>query len=120
MRALVVDDSKAIRGILKRLLMELGFEVLEAGHGKEALEMLKAGPLPEVALVDWNMPEMDGVSFIREMRKSSQWDGVRAMVITTEMEVGRVAEALEAGAQEYILKPLTKDTLRAKLTALGL
>jgi two-component system chemotaxis response regulator CheY len=120
MRALVVDDSKAIRGILKRLLTELGFDVMEAGNGKEALDLLQKGVIPDVALVDWNMPEMDGVAFIREVRKDATRDGLRLMVITTEMEIGRVAEALDAGAQEYILKPLTKETLRAKLTALGL
>lgn len=120
MKALVIDDSRAVRNILKRMLTELGFETREAENGKNALEALGGGYRPDVALVDWNMPEMDGVSFIKAVRSEPAYGGVRLVVITTEMEVGRVAEALDAGAQEYVLKPLTKETLRDKLAALGL
>jgi len=120
MKAFVIDDSRAVRTILRRLLTELGFEAREAENGKDGLAALREGYRPDVALVDWNMPEMDGVSFIRAVRAEPAYAAVRLVVITTEMEVGRVAEALDAGAQEYVLKPLTKDTLRDKLAALGL
>lgn len=120
MKALVIDDSRAVRTILRRMLTELNFETREAENGKTALEALGGGYRPDVALVDWNMPEMDGVSFIKAVRSEPAYRTVRLVVVTTEMEVGRVAEALDAGAQEYVLKPLTKETLRDKLAALGL
>lgn len=120
MKALVVDDSRAVRNILKRMLSDLGFEVEEADNGLRALEALRGGLRADVALVDWNMPEMDGVGFIKAVRADAALAALRLVVITTEVDVGRVAEALEAGAQEYVLKPLTADALRGKLKALGL
>lgn len=119
-RALVVDDSKAVRTILRRYLSELGFGVIEAGDGAAALSLLKQDHAVDVALVDWNMPEMDGLAFIRAVRSDAVFEKVKLMVVTTEMEVGRVAEAMESGAQGYILKPLTKDTLKEKLAGIGL
>ena len=119
-RALVVDDSKAVRTIVRRFMTELGYEVSEAANGLEGLALLKQQPATEIALVDWNMPEMDGVGFIRAARAEAAFEKVRLLVVTTEMEVGRVAEAMESGAQGYILKPLTRDTLKEKLAGLGL
>jgi two-component system chemotaxis response regulator CheY len=118
-RALVVDDSRAIRLLLRRMLTELNHSVVEASDGKEALALLRGGERPDVALVDWNMPEMDGVALIRAVRCDPSLSAVRLMVVTTETEVGRVAEALEAGAQDYILKPLTIENLKTKLAGVG-
>jgi len=119
-RALVIDDSRAIRLILGQILKALQFEVFEAGHGLEALEKLKeTGPL-DIALVDWNMPEMNGYDFVCEVRKDDQYKDMKLMMVTTETEMAQVIKALEAGANEYIMKPFTKDMIVEKLTILGL
>ena len=120
MRALVIDDSRAIRLILGQILKALQFEVFEAGHGLEALEKLKeTGPL-DIALVDWNMPEMNGYDFVCEVRKDDQYKDMKLMMVTTETEMAQVIKALEAGANEYIMKPFTKDMIVEKLTIVGL
>jgi two-component system chemotaxis response regulator CheY len=120
MRALVLDDSRAMRRILRKLLMELGFEVVEAGDGVEGLaRMFDGGPF-EIALVDWNMPEMDGLEFVRAVRKEATWRDMTLMMVTTESETDRVVAALAAGANEYVMKPFTRDTIQAKLELLGL
>jgi two-component system, chemotaxis family, chemotaxis protein CheY len=120
MRAIVVDDSRATRTILKRALTQQGFEVLEAGDGRQALEQLeKTGPL-ELALVDWNMPVMTGYELICEVRAKSALNGMAIMMVTTETEASQVQRALDAGANEYVMKPFTEDVLREKLLLLGL
>jgi two-component system, chemotaxis family, chemotaxis protein CheY len=120
MRAIVVDDSRATRTILKRALTQQGFEVLEAGDGRQALEQLeKNGPL-ELALVDWNMPVMSGYELICEVRAKSALNGMAIMMVTTETEASQVQRALDAGANEYVMKPFTEDVLREKLLLLGL
>ena len=119
MRAMVVDDSKAMRTILRRLLAECGYdEILEASNGLEALEQLGTGGLPELALVDWNMPEMSGIEFVSAVRENEAWAGVVLMMITTETAVERITEALSAGADEYVMKPFTKEVLLEKLAIL--
>lgn len=122
MRALVIDDSKAMRLILGKILKEIGFEVLEAGHGGEGLQRLKdnAGDLPSIALVDWNMPEMNGFQFVQAVRSHPEYDGVRLMMVTTETEMEQVTLALAAGANEYVMKPFTKDVIVDKLALMGL
>ncbi len=120
MRALVIDDSRAIRMILGQILKALKFEVFNAGHGLEALEKLKeTGPV-ELALVDWNMPEMNGYEFVCEVRKDDQYKDMRLMMVTTETEMSQVIKALEAGANEYVMKPFTKEMIVEKLTIMGL
>ena len=120
MRALVIDDSRAIRMILGQILKALKFEVFNAGHGLEALEKLKeTGPV-ELALVDWNMPEMNGYEFVCEVRKDDKYKDMRLMMVTTETEMSQVIKALEAGANEYVMKPFTKDMIIEKLTIMGL
>jgi len=119
-RALVIDDSRAIRMILGQILKALKFEVFNAGHGLEALEKLKeTGPV-ELALVDWNMPEMNGYEFVCEVRKDDKYKDMRLMMVTTETEMSQVIKALEAGANEYVMKPFTKDMIIEKLTIMGL
>lgn len=120
MKAIIVDDSKAMRLILKRIVTELGFTAIEAGNGKEALDILvTAGPV-ELALVDWNMPVMNGYDFVCNVRKLAERKQMRIMMITTETDADHVTKALAAGASEYLMKPFTKEAIADKLTILGL
>ncbi len=119
MRAMVVDDSRAMRTIIGRILKEIGFEIAEAGNGQEAIEVIKTkGPIT-IALVDWNMPVMNGIEFVRAVRADAAHNEMRLMMVTTEAEVGHVSQALEAGANEYLMKPFTKDILVEKLQLVG-
>lgn len=120
MRAIVIDDSKSMRLILSRLLKHAGFEVREAAHGRDALAQLGANGPFELALVDWNMPEMNGLEFVQAVRAEQTWRDMKLMMVTTEAELARVEEALRAGADEYVMKPFTADVLRDKLAMLGL
>lgn len=120
MRALVVDDSRAIRSIIGKSVKELGFEVLEAGHGGEALERLQEAGVVELALVDWNMPGMNGLDFVVAARANPAWKDMVILMVTTETEMSQMQRALEAGANEYVMKPFTKDVLREKLQLVGL
>ncbi|MCD4748445.1 MAG: response regulator [Thermoanaerobaculales bacterium] len=119
-RALVIDDSRAMRTILGGILTDLGFAVTDAEDGERALETLRrCGPF-ELALVDWNMPLMSGFDFVCVVRRDSEFDGMRLMMVTTETEIERMADALEAGADEYIMKPFSKEMLLEKLKLLGI
>lgn len=120
MQALVVDDSKAMRMIIGRTLKGLGYEVVEACHGLDALERLKDSGTFDVALVDWNMPEMNGYEFICAVRTDPIYNDMLLMMVTTEAEMSQVVKALEAGANEYIMKPFTKEMIQEKLQLLGL
>jgi two-component system chemotaxis response regulator CheY len=120
MQALVVDDSRAMRSILARLMTQLGFEVAQAGDGQDALEQLDAGLRPAVALVDWNMPVMDGLTFVKTVRTRDELRDMSLMMVTTESEHGNIVRALAAGAHEYVIKPFTEDVISEKLTLLGL
>ena len=120
MQALVVDDSRATRAVLKQFLAELGFEIQEAGHGLEALERLKEMGKADLVLVDWNMPEMNGFDFVCAVRAERQYDEMPLIMVTTETEISQVAKALKAGANEYVMKPFTKEVLLAKLDLLGI
>jgi two-component system chemotaxis response regulator CheY len=116
---MVIDDSRAMRGILKRMLSERGFAVIEAANGRQALELLQSGESVHLALVDWNMPEMTGYEFVCEVRKSPEWDAMPIMMVTTEAEIEQMTRALEAGANEYVMKPFTADVIAGKLELLG-
>jgi two-component system, chemotaxis family, chemotaxis protein CheY len=121
MRALVVDDSRAMRRIVGRILGDAGFEVLEAADGQEALDLLSGpGDVPELACVDWNMPVMDGLTFITEVRKRPEWRAITLMMVTTESESDQIVRALAAGAHEYLIKPFTGEAMLEKLDLLGL
>ena len=119
MQALVVDDSETMRLILKEHLKKMGFEVTEAANGRHALEVLKEMTTADLVLVDWNMPEMDGVSFVRAVRAQPSYASLPLLMVTTNAELSQVSVALEAGANEYIMKPFTKDILQNKLELLG-
>lgn len=119
MHALIVDDSRPIRRIEAEILRGLGFETADAGHGQEALDRLQTGPLPDVVLVDWNMPQMDGLEFIKAVRRESRYAGLVLLMVTTETEPEQMLRALSAGADEYLMKPFQKDQLVDKLRLVG-
>lgn len=119
MRALIVDDSRPIRRIEAEILRDLGFETADACNGKEALLRLQEGPLPDVVLVDWNMPEMDGLEFIKAVRRDSRYGGLVLLMVTTETETDQMLRALSAGADEYLMKPFQKESLIEKLQLVG-
>ncbi|MFM8274478.1 MAG: response regulator [Gemmata sp.] len=118
MRALVIDDSRAVRAFIRPILRELNLDVAEAGNGREGLDRLREFPDTGLVLVDWNMPVMDGLEFIRAVRADKQFDPVRIVMVTTEGESDRMNQALAAGADEYVMKPFTRDVLVAKLSML--
>ncbi|MCA8954308.1 MAG: chemotaxis-specific protein-glutamate methyltransferase CheB [Planctomycetes bacterium] len=119
MQALVVDDSRAMRRMLGRYLGELGFVVAEADNGRQALDRLAEIPVPALLLVDWNMPEMNGLELVKAVRADKKFDGARIMMVTTESGADRVGDALACGANEYLMKPFTQDALRDKVELLG-
>jgi two-component system, chemotaxis family, chemotaxis protein CheY len=124
MRAMIIDDSRAMRSILRRIVSGLSFETSEAGHGQEALDLLEEatgrGEIPDLCLIDWNMPVMDGYTFIRQVRANPAWRSITLMMVTTESEQGQIVKALAAGAHEYVIKPFTPDAIVEKLEMLGL
>jgi two-component system chemotaxis response regulator CheY len=120
MLALVVDDSRATRAALKKLLSGVGFDVVEAGHGLEGLERLEEDHPVDVALVDWNMPEMDGLEFVKALRAERRWAELPIMMVTAEIDQRQMARALMAGADEYVMKPFDREILVEKLSLLGL
>ena len=120
MRALIIDDSRAIRMILGRDLKRIGFEVVEAGNGCEALERLQEIGCVDLALVDWNMPEMNGYEFVCAVRLKAEHADMRIMMVTTEAEISQMVKALEAGANEYVIKPFNKEAIEEKIRLLGL
>ena len=118
--ALVVDDSRAIRSLLKRLLAGFDFEIHEAGDGREALRCLAEIGAVDLVLVDWNMPEMDGLEFIKAVRAQPAYDRMVLVMVTSEGEPANIARALMAGADEYAVKPLSGEALVEKLQLVGL
>ncbi|MCL8027655.1 response regulator [Nocardioides bruguierae] len=123
MRALVIDDSRAMRMMIGRLLTQQGFEILQAGDGQEALDVLGAcepHELPVLCTVDWNMPVMDGLTFVQSARKRTELRDLTLMMVTTESENHQVVRALAAGAHEYLIKPFTAEAMADKLDLLGL
>lgn len=119
MRALVIDDSRAIRSILAGILGDIGFDVVGVADAEEAQALLQRDANFELALVDWNLPVMSGLDLVREIRAVPSLDSVRLMMVTTETELERVSQALDAGADEYIMKPFDKVMLLEKLALLG-
>lgn len=114
-KVLVVDDSQAIRKIEEKYLQELGFTVLEAINGEEALEILKKNPDIELILLDWYMPVMTGYEFLLKLRENSQWDHIKVIMVTTENQQENIIKALMAGANEYLMKPFDKEMLETKI-----
>lgn len=120
MKALVVDDSSATRFIIARMLREIGCSVVEAENGEVALEVLGQNQDATFALIDWNMPVMNGFDLVQAIRQQSSYDDVKVMMVTTETEMTQVVKAIEAGANEYLMKPFTKEMLVDKIALLGI
>jgi two-component system chemotaxis response regulator CheY len=121
MRAILIDDSRAMRMILKRIVVKLGFEVTEAGDGQEALDLLATmTEVPNLALIDWNMPNMNGLEFVAAARANPKLREMTLVMVTTESEQGQIVRALAAGAHEYVIKPFTEGAMIEKLALLGL
>jgi two-component system chemotaxis response regulator CheY len=120
MKALVVDDSRSMRTIISKQLRELGFTVEEAQSGQETLAKLHAAGPFDIVLLDWNMPEMDGCEVLSLIRSQPRYKSMRVMMVTTESEMSQVAVALEAGANEYLMKPFDRESLLEKLVLLGM
>jgi two-component system chemotaxis response regulator CheY len=119
MKALIVDDSRAMRLVLRQILSEIGIDVAEARHGREALTYLQAHPDTTIALIDWNMPEMNGLELVEAVRGDTRLDNLRLMMVTTETEMAHIQRALLAGANEYVMKPFSKGIIEDKLRLLG-
>jgi len=121
MRAIVVDDSRAMRSLLKSVLRDTGFDIAaEAGDGQQALDALKQiGPV-DLMLLDWNMPVMDGYELLLRVRSDATMTRMRLMMVTTETEASQILRALDAGADEYLIKPFSKQAVREKLELMGL
>ncbi len=115
---LVVDDSRVIRKVARRILEELGFEVAEAADGMEAMAWCRT-EMPHVILLDWNMPVMDGLEFLRQLRVAPDGDQPVVIFCTVENDIEHIALALETGADEYIMKPFDGDILAVKLAETG-
>lgn len=123
MRVLIVDDSRSTRSIVRRLLEKSNVpsgDIFDAGNGVEALSILRNhGPF-DLATVDWNMPEMNGLEFVQAVRSNEANDAMKIIMVTTEGERDQVLRAVQAGAQDYVIKPFNRETLGKKLEALGL
>jgi two-component system chemotaxis response regulator CheY len=120
-KALVVDDSRAIRMLLNKTLSQLGYEVQEAANGREALEIIETGNSEvKLVLADWNMPEMNGLDLLKRLRQNPALTSLAVVMVTTETEIEQIAEAMEAGANEYVMKPFTRDILVEKLELAGI
>ena len=121
MRAIIIDDSRAMRLLLRRTVAKVGFEAVEAADGQQALELLAEMPtVPQLALVVWNMPNMNGLEFVTTARADPRLRDMALIMVTTESEQSQIVRALAAGAHEYVIKPFTADALRDKLALLGL
>jgi two-component system chemotaxis response regulator CheY len=116
---LVVDDSRVIRKVARRILEEIGFDVAEAGDGVDALAWCRAA-MPDAILLDWNMPQMNGIDFLRTLRKEPGGEAPVVVFCTVENDIDRIREALDAGASEYIMKPFDGDIIEAKFAEAGL
>jgi two-component system chemotaxis response regulator CheY len=120
-QAILIDDSRAMRLILRRIVQKVGFDAVEAGDGQAALELLADLPEPpELALIDWNMPNMNGLEFVKAARNDPRFSDMTLVMVTTESEQSQIVRALAAGAHEYVIKPFTEDAMIEKLALLGL
>lgn len=116
---LVVDDSRVIRTVARRILEGLKFQITEAADGQEALKICQQG-MPDAVLLDWNMPVMNGIEFLQHLRKTEGGDRPIVLFCTTETEMAKIQIALEAGANEYIMKPFDSEIIQLKLAQTGL
>jgi two-component system chemotaxis response regulator CheY len=120
MKACIIDDSTATRFMIAKIMKELGFVTFEAQDGEEALKKLALNQDTSLVLVDWNMPVMNGLDFVSHARHDARFKGMKLMMVTTEAELTSVMKALEAGADEYVMKPFTKEMIAEKIRLLGI
>ncbi|WP_213771149.1 response regulator [Bradyrhizobium sp. dw_78] len=118
-RCLIVDDSRVVRSVARRFIEPLGFAVDEVGDGQMAVAACEQ-QMPDVVLLDWNMPVMTGIEFLRHLRARDDGDKPIVIMCTTEKDVNHIQEAITAGANEYLVKPFDQDTLTAKFGKVGL
>jgi len=116
---LIVDDSKVIRMVARKILQELEFETIEAADGQEALDACKT-KFPDAVLLDWNMPVMDGLEFLKALRELPGGDAPIVVFCTTENDIDHIQKAIESGANEYIMKPFDSEIIQAKFAQVGL
>jgi two-component system chemotaxis response regulator CheY len=116
---LVVDDSSVIRKVARRILEDLSFSITEAEDGQQALDVCRQH-MPDAILLDWNMPVMDGLEFLAQLRKLDNGQDPKVVFCTTENDVGHIARAIRAGANEYIMKPFDREIVEAKFQEVGL
>jgi len=116
---LIVDDSRVIRKVARNILEDLGFETEEAANGQEALDLCR-GQLFDAILLDWYMPVMNGIDFLRAMRALPKGDAPVVIFCTTENDISHIQEAIEAGANEYVMKPFDSEIIQAKFAQVGL
>lgn len=119
MRALIVDDSRAIRKLLQRMIEPLGFECAQAEHGEDALAQLDPANPPDIVLVDWNMPVMDGLALVKAIRSIRGFAEMTVLMVSSESEPGKMMKALLAGADDYLVKPVSQEIISEKLGVLG-
>jgi len=117
---LIVDDSRVIRLVARNILEELNFDIMEAENGKLALETCEESGMPHVVLLDWNMPEMNGLDFLKALRQAPGGDSPVVVFCTTENDVQHINAAITAGADEYIMKPFDREIIEAKFQQVGL
>lgn len=120
MKACIIDDSTSTRYMITKILKELGFVTFEAQDGQDALTKLAHNTDTQLVLVDWNMPVMNGLDFVAHARQDPRFQGMKLMMVTTEAELTAVMQALQAGADEYVMKPFTKEMIAEKLRVLGI
>ena len=119
MHCLVVDDSSVIRKVARCILEEMSFEISEAENGQEALDRCRKS-MPDAVLLDWNMPVMDGLDFLEALRNEAGGDRPKVIFCTTENDADHILRAINAGANEYIMKPFDRDIIEAKFQEVGL
>ena len=118
-QCLVVDDSSVIRKVARRIMEEVNFQIIEAENGQEALNQCQNN-LPDVILLDWNMPVMDGLEFLTQLRKEPNGNDPKVIFCTTENDMDHITQAISAGANEYVMKPFDKEIIHSKLQEVGL
>ena len=118
MKILIVDDSKAMRTFLTALVQDMKLETAQAEDGCNALEVLKGDPVFQLALVDWDMPNMNGLEFVKAVRANTRYNQLKLMMVTTQNSIDRVVAALDAGATDYLMKPVSRQSLEEKLRLL--
>lgn len=116
---LIVDDSVMVRKVLSRMIEDMGFTCLESDNGEAAYDVCR-GKMPDVIVLDWDMPVMDGLEFIQKLRRTAGGDTPKVIFCTSENDSKKIHKAINAGADEYIMKPFDTDIIRSKFTRLNL